>query len=110
APLQEVMATITQMLAQDTEPAPAGGPGGRRLQKDVAPDRRISIADTDIRPGRKSRAQTCNGFTEPFAVALESQGTREVVVRPAHEPEHEAVELLAEELEKAPGLLQLAIA
>jgi hypothetical protein len=31
------------------------------------------------------------------------------VVRPAHEPEHEAVELLAEELEKAPGLLQLDI-
>jgi hypothetical protein len=29
------------------------------------------------------------------------------VVRPAHEPEHEAVERLAEELEKAPGLLQL---
>jgi Transposase DDE domain len=34
---------------------------------------------------------------------------REVVVRPANEPEHEAVERLAEELEKAPGLLQLAI-
>jgi hypothetical protein len=32
-----------------------------------------------------------------------------VVVRPAHEPEHEVVELLAEELEKAPGLLQLDI-
>ena len=31
------------------------------------------------------------------------------MVRPANEPEHEAVELLAEELEKAPGLLQLDI-
>ena len=31
-----------------------------------------------------------------------------MVVRPAHEPEPEAVELLAE-LEKPPGLLQLAI-
>jgi hypothetical protein len=32
-----------------------------------------------------------------------------VVVRPANEPEHEAVELLAEELERSPGLLQLDI-
>ena len=32
---------------------------------------------------------------------LDSTVTREVVVRPANEPEHEAVELLAEELEKA---------
>ena len=48
-------------------------------------------------------------FKEHFAVALDSTVTREVVVRPANEPEHEAVELLAEELEKAPGLLQLDI-
>ena len=32
---------------------------------------------------------------------LDSTVTREVVVRPANEPEHEAVELLAEEWEKA---------
>ena len=40
---------------------------------------------------------------------LDSHVTREVVVRPANEPEHEAVELLAETLEKPPGLLQLDI-
>jgi hypothetical protein len=38
---------------------------------------------------------------------LDSHVTREVVVRPANEPEHEAVELLVETLEKPPGLLQL---
>jgi len=62
-----------------------------------------------MRHGRKSSAKTFNGFKEHFAVDLDSTVTREVVVRPAHEPEHEAVELLAEELEKAPGLLQLDI-
>ena len=62
-----------------------------------------------MRHGRKSSAKTFNGFKEHFAVDLDSKVTREVVVRPANEPEHEAVELLAEELEKAPGLLQLAI-
>jgi hypothetical protein len=102
------METITQMLTQDTEPDPEGGPGGRRLKKHVAPDRRISLEDQDRRHGRKSSAKTFNGFQEHCAVDVDSTVTREVVVRPAHEPEHEAVELLAEELEKAPGLLQLA--
>jgi Transposase DDE domain/Transposase domain (DUF772) len=108
-PLQEVMETITQIIAQDTEPDPGGGPGGRRLKQQVAPDRRISIEDTDIRHGRKSSARTFNGFKEHFAVDLDSKVIREVVLRPANEPEHEAVELLAAELEKAPGLLQLDI-
>ena len=107
-PLQEVMATITQISTQDTEPDPEGGPGGRRLKKHVVPERRLSIEDQDLRPGRQSSAKTCNGFQEHWAVDLESNVTREVVVRPAHEPEPAAVELLAEELEKAPGLLQLA--
>ena len=62
-----------------------------------------------MRHGRKSSAKTFNGFKEHFALDLDSKVTREVVVRPANEPEHEAVELLAETLEQAPGLLQLDI-
>jgi hypothetical protein len=108
-PLQEVMETITQIITQDTEPDPAGGPGGRRIKKHVAHDRRISIEDPAMRHGRKSSSKTFNGFKEHFAVDLDSKVIREVVVRPANEPEHAAVELLAEELEKAPGLLQLDI-
>ena len=108
-PMQEMMETIAHLVAQDTEPDPEGGPGGRRLKKHVAPDRRISSEDKVMRHGRKSSAKTFNGFQEHFAVDLDSKVTREVVVRPAHEPEHEAVELLAEELERSPGLLQLDI-
>jgi len=108
-PLQEVMDTIAQIVTQDTEPDPTGGPGARRIKQHVAPDRRISIEDKDMRHGRKSSAKTFNGFKEHFAVDLDSKVTREVVVRPANEPEHEVVELLAEELEQAPGLLQLDI-
>ncbi len=108
-PLKEVMETITQIITQDTEPDPGEGPSGRRLKPHGAPDRRISIEEKDMRPGRKSSAQTFNGFKEHVAVDLDSKVIREVVVRPANEPEHEAGELLAEEWEKAPGLLQLAI-
>jgi hypothetical protein len=106
-PLQEGMETITQILTQDTEPDPGGGPGGRRLKQHVTPDRRLSIEDQDRRHGRKSSAKTFHGFTEHCAVDLDRTVIREVVVRPATEPEHEAVELRAAELEKAPGLLQL---
>src|SRR5262252_5764282 len=108
-PLQEVMDTIAQIVTQDTEPAPDGGPGGTRINKHVAPDRRISIEDADMRHGRKSSAKTFNGFKEHFVLDLDSHVTREVVVRPANEPEHEAVELLVETLEQPPGLLQLDI-
>jgi hypothetical protein len=108
-PIKEVMETITQIIAQDTEPDPDGELGGKRIKKHVAPDRRISIEDKDMRHGRKSSSKTFNGFKEHFAVDLDSNVTREVVVRPANEPEHAVVELLAEELEKAPGLLQLDV-
>ena len=107
-PLQEGMEPSTQIITQDTEPDPEGGPSGRRLTKHVAPDRRSSSEDNDMRHGRTSSAKTCNGFTEHCAVALDSPVIREVVVRPAHEPEHEAVALLAEEWAQPPGLLQLA--
>jgi hypothetical protein len=107
--LKAVMEIITQIIAQDTEPDPGGGPGGRRLKPHVALDRRISIEDKYIRHGRKSSAKTFNGFKEHFAVDLDSKVIWEVVMRPANEPEHAAVELLAAELEKAPGLLQLDI-
>ena len=109
APLQDVMDTIAQIVTQDTEPDPDGGPGGQRIKKQVAPDRRISIEDPDMRHGRKSSAKTFNGFKEHFVLDLDSHVTREVVVRPANEPEHAAVELLVETLEQPPGLLQLDI-
>ena len=106
SPLKEVMDTLTQMVTQDTEPDPDGTPGGRRIKTHVARDRRISIEDQDMRHGRKSSSKTFHGFQEHFVVDLDSKVTREVVVRPANEPEYEAVELLVEELESGQGLLQ----
>jgi Transposase domain (DUF772) len=49
--LQDVMDTIAQIIMQDTEPDPEGGPGGKRIKKHVAPDRRISLEDADMRHG-----------------------------------------------------------
>ena len=109
SPRQEVMETIAQILTQDTAPDPDGAPGGRRIQQPVARGRRISIKDPDMRHGRQSSSQTFNGCKEHGVVDLDSKVTREVVVRPANEPESEAVEWLAADLEDAQGVLQLDI-
>ena len=108
-PLQEGLETIAQMRTQDTEPAPGGGPGARRRTQHGAADRRLSIEEHDRRHGRTRSAKTCNGFTEPLAVDVASKGSRDVVGRPAKEPEQAAVALLAEAWENTPGLLQRAI-
>src|SRR6266700_645960 len=47
-----------QRITPDTEPDPEGGPGGRRITKHVAPDRRIAIEAHDRRHGRPSSAKT----------------------------------------------------
>src|SRR5215471_12644089 len=60
-PLKDIMDTLAQIVTQDTEPDPDGGPGGKRVKTHVAPDRRISLEDADMRHGRKSSAKTCNG-------------------------------------------------
>lgn len=99
------MATMAQMIAQDPEPDPDGSPGGRRLTPRVAPARRLSIADHDLRQGRQSRAKTVHGLKEPWLVDRDNPGTRAVVVRPAHEPEPEVMKCRAEALEKSPGRL-----
>ena len=53
------------------------------------------------------QCQNLQRFKEHFAVDFDSTVTRRNC--PANEPETEAAELLAEELEKAPGLLRCSI-
>jgi len=109
-PMKEAMQTLVDIVQQDTEPDPeGGGPGKRRIKKDVAADRRISIQDPQMRHGRKSKSKSFNGFKQHFAVDLDSKVTREVIVRPANEPEHQVVDLFREELERNRGLGQLNI-
>jgi hypothetical protein len=107
--MKAVMETIAHITTQDTAPDPEGCPGGTRIKKHVALDRRISIEDAEMRHGRKSSTKTFNGFKEHFVLDLDSKVTREVVVRPADEPEHAMVEVVAEVLESGPGLLQHAV-
>jgi hypothetical protein len=49
--LKEAMDPITQIITQDTAPDPDGGPDSRRITPHVAPDRRLSIEEPDLRHG-----------------------------------------------------------
>jgi hypothetical protein len=60
-PLAAQWQTVERLVAQDTEPDPAGG--GPRITPGVAPERQISVTDPDMRHGRKSKASRVDGYT-----------------------------------------------
>ena len=58
-PLKEHVAALEKIRDQNIEPDPGGG--GERIKKEVAPDRRVSFEDSDMRHGRKNKNKVFNG-------------------------------------------------
>jgi hypothetical protein len=95
--LKETLSLLETVLSQNIEPDPDGG---SKIIDGVAPDRRISITDSDMRHGRKSSSRTINGFKQHIAIDLDHQLILATTVRPANEPEHEASKWLKPKVEK----------
>lgn len=94
-PISQQLATLRQIIAQDTEPDPGGGPS--RIKEGVAKERRISVRDGDMRHGRKSKTSRVDGYKRHVARDLVSKVIVAVAVTPANRPEAEATdELLAD--------------
>jgi hypothetical protein len=98
APLQEHVATLHQVQAQDLEPAPASQ--AVRLRQGVAPERRCSIEDAAMRHGRKSKHKRFNGYKRHVATELEEDLILACAVTPANHPEEEAAEPLKADIER----------
>ncbi len=64
-PLKEPVDTVVQIRTQDLEPDPQGC--GSRIREGVVVDRRVSIADKEMRHGRKSKSKRFNGFKRHIA-------------------------------------------
>jgi hypothetical protein len=96
-PLKEALALVESLMAQDLEPDPSGG--GLRIKRGVAKDRRVSIADPDMRHGRKSKTKLFNGYKRHLARDLDSEMILAAIVRPGNEPEHLAAELIRPDIE-----------
>jgi hypothetical protein len=97
-PLSEQLATLAQLREQDLEPDPGGG--GPRIRKGVAPDRRISVEDADMRHGRKSKSQTIKGYKSHLGADLDTNLIVACAVTPANKPEADALPSIVEDLSR----------
>lgn len=94
-PLKEALAALRRVLEQDTEPDPNGG--GQRIRQGVAKDRMPSLGDKEMRHGRKSKSKLFNGYKRHLATIPGSGLILGAAVKPANQPEHEAMPLLMDE-------------
>jgi hypothetical protein len=97
-PLQQHLETLVQIRTQDLEPDPLRG--GARIREGVAADRRVSIADQDMRHGRKSKSKRFNGFKRHLAADVDRGLILACAITPANRPEEEATPSLSIDLER----------
>lgn len=81
---QRSMAVAQQVVRQDVEARPDGT---MALRQGVAPERRISVEDPDMRHGRKSRTQRVDGYKRHVLRDLDSTLIRAAGVTRANAPE-----------------------
>jgi hypothetical protein len=97
-PLRGHIQTLEQLRGQDLEPDPDGG--GMRIRQAVAPDRRVSVEDSEMRHGRKSQSKRFNGFKQHIATEVEMDLIVACTVTPANRPEAEATPALQKDMKQ----------
>lgn len=98
-PLKEHVETLAQIRTQDLEPDPSGG-GKTRIREGVAAERRVSIADPDMRHGRKSKSKLFNGYKRHVALDLDTTLILAGALLPANRPEGEAAPALKADIDR----------
>lgn len=96
-PLSAHVEALHQIIKQDLEPDPKGG-GGVRVRDGVAPDRRISVEDDQMRHGRKSKSKRFNGYKRHLALELDFGLILACAITAANRPEEDAAESLEADL------------
>ena len=95
-PLRPYIEAITQVRAQDLEATEQGV----RIRQGVAPDRRISVEDAEMRHGRKSRSKRFDGYKEHVARDLDFPAIVACAVTPANRPEEQGAAPIAEDIQR----------
>lgn len=95
-PLSDALALLRRVVGQDLEPDPNGS--GSRIRDGVAKGRLISIADPEMKHGRKSRAIRFDGYKRHVAVAYGLILATKVI--PANEQEHQATSPLLDAVQR----------
>lgn len=94
-PLKAHLDTLVQLRTQDLEPDPSGGV---RVHQGVAADRRVSVADSEMRHGRKNQTKRFNGFKRHLAADIDAGLILACAITPANRPEDEGVPALQTDL------------
>jgi hypothetical protein len=95
-PLRPYLEAITQVRDQDLETTDGGAV---RIREGVAPDRRISVQDAEMRHGRKSRSKRFDGYKEHIARDLDLPVIVACSVTPANRPEEEGAGPIADDIQ-----------
>jgi len=96
-PLQPYLDALTQVKAQDLETSPQGR---TRIRQGVAADRRISVEDSEMRHGRKSKSKRFDGFKEHIGCDLDLRLILACSVTPANRPEEEGALPLQQDIHR----------
>ena len=95
-PLKDALTLLQRVVEQDTEPDPPRH--GRKITEGVAPDRLISIGDTEMRHGRKSRTKRFDGYKRHIAIV--DGVIVATAVEPANVREYEPAQRLLKAVER----------
>jgi hypothetical protein len=106
-PVQAALAALRRVLTQDLEPDPTTGQ--RRIRRGVAAERMPSLGDPEMRHGRKTRTRLFTGYKRHVIKLVDADVIVGAIVRPANEPEHEALALLTPDLAPHGPLAELLI-
>jgi hypothetical protein len=95
-PLAPYIEALAQVRTQDLETT---DDGKARIRRGVAPERRISIEDAEMRHGRKSKSKRFDGYKEHIARDLDLPVILACAVTPANRPEEEGAEPIRNDIE-----------
>jgi hypothetical protein len=95
--LRPFIDAITQVRDQDLEIAKNGV---TQIREGVAPERRISIEDPEMRHGRKSKTKRFDGYKEHIARDLDFHAIVACSVTPANRPEEEGAVPIADDIRR----------
>jgi hypothetical protein len=96
-PVAQKLATLVQLREQDLDPEPPGG-GKPQIREGVAPDRRVSLSDPDMRHGRKSKSRTFSGYKSHLATDLDRNLVMACAMTRANRPEAEGLDSMKDDL------------
>jgi hypothetical protein len=96
-PLERYMTALAEFEQQNLE---RSNDGTVQIRRGVAPDRRVSVEDAEMRHGRKSKSKLFNGYKEHIAADLQTALILACAVTPANAPEHTAAEDLKADIDR----------